>query len=133
MNMDHILNEEEVAVLKESIAQDLGVSLLLDEAKVKTFWRTIRGQKMQFRGIPDDGKPDTLLKGGSKHIRMAIAGQKGALKKLTDKVKNAKAKIKGAKNTLSRKLNKLGKAGRDAKKVAMDVIDQVAKFAGDTI
>lgn len=131
--MKNLLSESEIAVLKQSIAEDLGIKVKLDESKAKEFWRTIRGQRMQFKGIPDDGKPDTLLKGGSKHIRMAIAGQKDALKKITDKVKNAKAQIKGAKSRLSSKLSKLGKAGKEAKKVALDVIDQVAKFAGDTI
>ena len=131
--MKNLLSESEIAVLKQSIAEDLGIKVKLDENKAKEFWRTIRGQRMQFKGIPDDGKPDTLLKGGSKHIRMAIAGQKDALKKITDKVKNAKAQIKGAKSRLSSKLSKLGKAGKEAKKVALDVIDQVAKFAGDTI
>jgi hypothetical protein len=131
--MKNLLTEAEVAVLKQSIAEELGIKMNLDEAKATEFWRTIRGQKMQFKGIPDDNKPDTLLKGGSKHIRMAIAGQKDALKKITDKVKNAKAKIKGAKNKLSSKLNRLGKAGKEAKKLAMDVIDQIAVLAGDTV
>ena len=130
MSLNHVLTESEVSALKQSIMEDLNIGLHLNEAKAKDFWRTVRGQKIQFRGIPDDGKPDTIIKGGSRQIRMALQGQAKALKKLTDKVKNARSTYKNAKKSIGNKLSRLGKAGRDAKKAALTALDSMAAMSG---
>ena len=130
MNLDNVLNESEVAALKQSIAEDLGIKMNLDEAKAQEFWRTVRGQKIGFFGTPDDGKPDTIIKGGSKQIRMALGGKLKALKGLTDKVKKAKSAYKSGKEKISKKLDKLGKAGQSAKKAALTALDQIAALSG---
>lgn len=130
MSLKDVLTESEVSALKQSIAEDLNVSLNLDEAKVQDFWRTVRGQKIQFRGTPDDGKPDTIIKGGSRQIRMALSGQMKALKNLTNKVKKAKDTYRSAKKSIGDKLSKLGKAGERAKKAALTALDSMAAMSG---
>lgn len=124
MSIKNVLNESEVAALKQSVAQDLGIDLgELTEAKAKTFWRTIRGQKMQFKGTPDDGKPDELVKGGSMSLRAAMGGTTGVLKGIVDKVKAAKSALKKAGSGL--KDNKA-----QVKKFAKDAIDTITALSG---
>lgn len=127
MTLRSVLTEDEVAALKQSVAEDLGVNFgELTEAKAKTFWRTIRGQKMQFKGTPDDGKPDELVRGGSDQLRAAMGSTAGVLKGLVRKVKGAKAALK-----------KAGAGIKDTKaavkRAAKDAIDTIAALAGDTV
>lgn len=124
MSLKNVLTESEIAALKQSVAQDLRIDLGgLNEAKAKTFWRTVRGQKMQFKGIPDDGKPDELMKGGNLNLRAAMGGTAGVLKGLVDKVKSAK-----------RSLQKAGAGIKDnkaqIKKFAKDAIDTITSLSG---
>ena len=131
--LNNLLTEGEIAVLKQSIAEDLGIKLDLNEAKAIEFWRTIAGQKMQFKGVPDDNKPDELVKGGSPQLRMILKGKLKALKDITDKVKQAKGALGRARDALGGKIAKIKKAGRDAKKAGASALDQLATWAGDTI
>jgi len=130
MSLKGLLTEEEVSALKQSIAEDLGIVMNLDEAKAKEFWRTVRGQKVGFYGVPDDGKPDSIIKGGSRQIRLALQGKKKILKGLTDKVKNAKKAVGDARNKISTALSGLGRAGQRAKKIAMTALDNISAMSG---
>ena len=125
MSLKNVLTEEEVAALKQSVAEDLGLDFgELTENKAKTFWRTVRGQKMQFRGIPDDGKPDELVRGGHDKLRAAMGSTAGVLKGLVNRVKSAK-----------KALSKAGKGIRDTKakvkRAAKQAGDAIAALAGD--
>lgn len=127
MSLKNVLTEQEVAALKQSIAEDLGLNFgELTEAKAKTFWRTVMGQKMQFGGTPDDGKPDTWLKGGNANLRAAMGGAEGVLKDIVSKVKKAKAGLKKAGAGLKDNKDKV-------KRMAKSAIDTIAALAGDTV
>lgn len=127
MSLKSVLTESEVAALKHSVAADLGVSFgELTEAKAKTFWRTVMGQKMQFRGEPDDGKPDELVRGGNVNLRAAMGGTAGVLKGIVKKVKDAK-------KTLSKAGAGLKDKKAQVKSLAKSAIDTIAALAGDTI
>lgn len=130
MSLKGLLTEEEVNALKSSIAEDLGIVMNIDEAKKQEFWRTVRGQRVGFYGIPDDGKPDSIIKGGSRQIRLALQGKKKALKGLTDKVKNAKKAVGKARTKIGNALSGLGKAGQRAKKIAMTALDDISAMSG---
>ena len=130
MSLKGLLTEQEVCALKQSVNESLGINLQLDEAKEQEFWRTVRGQKIGFFGIPDDGKPDKVIKGGSKQVRLALGGKKEILKKITDKVKNAKKAVGKARNKISTALSGLGKAGAKAKKIAMTALDDISAMSG---
>lgn len=125
MALTNVLTEDEVAALKQSVAEDLGINFgPLTESKAKTFWRTIQGQKMQFSGTPDDGKADTLLKGGNINLRAAMGGAEGVLKSIVDKVKQAKAGLKKAGSGIKDNAAKV-------KSLAKGAIDTIAALAGD--
>lgn len=126
MSLKNVLTDDEVAALKQSIGESLNISFgAVTEAKAEKFWRTINGQKMQFLGTPDDGKPDQIVRGGNANLKAAMGATTSVLKSIVDKVKKAKSLLGKAKDGV-----KDSAAG--VKRAARDAMDAIAAITGDT-